>query len=317
MNPPKKSPFAPQPVARKPPPAPPAYRPQPTPKVLQRKVATPARHPATQPARAPQAPPVYRPNTPKVLQPMTARGLAPRATPQAPARPAPFHSRAGVVQRMEEEQPRRSSRTSKPTEFFDTSEVYKQKRGNTTQQQQTAVESFVQKGDIGANYSGGVDYSVKGRAKLYKEGASPLDEIADKTGLSSSSQDTTAVAVSRDQKKIYVANQSGRAAAKALELAGLDVISAAKYEVIPADHHHEGGLHGEMQIIYHCLINNIPLKSIHAMGVAGGKGTCEMCAGVLARLGIGFSFIEKSHFQHLWVNPWKLAGKPCPIPELQ
>jgi len=54
---------------RKPPVAPPVYRPQPQPKVLQRKVATARQSPPTQSKPAPVAPPVYRPQpTPAVLQ---------------------------------------------------------------------------------------------------------------------------------------------------------------------------------------------------------------------------------------------------------
>jgi hypothetical protein len=62
----------------KPPVAPPVYRPQPVPRVLQRKVATTG--PRDQAKPAPVAPPAYRPQpTPKVLQTKTAR------TPAAPA----------------------------------------------------------------------------------------------------------------------------------------------------------------------------------------------------------------------------------------
>lgn len=66
---------------------PPACRPQPTPKVLQRREATPAPRPAPAPARPPlpTAPAPYRPQpTPKVLQQKRAVPPAP-APPQAPA----------------------------------------------------------------------------------------------------------------------------------------------------------------------------------------------------------------------------------------
>lgn len=74
---------------RTPPVAPPVYRPQPLPKVLQRKVAatnTPANHSGHTPA----APPVYRPQpTPKVLQLKQVGQPPPTAAPPPLNRPRP------------------------------------------------------------------------------------------------------------------------------------------------------------------------------------------------------------------------------------
>src|SRR4051812_47755338 len=58
--------------AKSSPAAPPAYRPQPVPQVLQRKTDTSQKSQGTQLERQPVAPPVYRPQSiPKVLQPKT------------------------------------------------------------------------------------------------------------------------------------------------------------------------------------------------------------------------------------------------------
>lgn len=58
---------------------PPVYRPQPMPKVLQRKAGAAPSPPAVTQKRAPAAPPVYRPQpTPKVLQKKTAAPTPPR-----------------------------------------------------------------------------------------------------------------------------------------------------------------------------------------------------------------------------------------------
>lgn len=90
--------------AKKTPTAPPAYRPQPAPKVLQRKPATNQQAAAKQPppptksGRPPSAPPVYRPQpVPKVLQAKPAFTQPPpkgpgRTPPQAPPvyRPQPL-----------------------------------------------------------------------------------------------------------------------------------------------------------------------------------------------------------------------------------
>jgi hypothetical protein len=82
---------------RKPAAAPPAYRPQPTPKVLQRKLATTPQTIAGQ--RAPVAPPVYRPQSaPRCLQLKTAASFN---SLQKPAQPRPFSTPSkGTVQRF-------------------------------------------------------------------------------------------------------------------------------------------------------------------------------------------------------------------------
>jgi hypothetical protein len=94
---------------RKPPTPPPVYRPQPAPKVLQRKVACLQQRqpPATQPNRAPAAPPVYRPQpSPAVLQ---AKQEAGKRLPagQLSRRSEPgkiVQPKASVIQRMSEEE---------------------------------------------------------------------------------------------------------------------------------------------------------------------------------------------------------------------
>jgi len=79
-------PKAAAPQVRQTPTAPPVYRPQPAPRVLQAKMPA-THHPAKQPQRAPAAPPVYRPQpAPKVLQAKTA-GVR-QQTAYNPPRPA-------------------------------------------------------------------------------------------------------------------------------------------------------------------------------------------------------------------------------------
>jgi hypothetical protein len=79
--------------------APPVYRPQPVPKVLQRKEATVQSPPAVGPKHTPAAPPVYRPQpAPKVLQakPAQIKAVAvsaqPNRLPQAGPNAATNHS---------------------------------------------------------------------------------------------------------------------------------------------------------------------------------------------------------------------------------
>src|SRR4051812_5320385 len=88
---------APGPRAKTAPAAPAAYKPQPTPKVLQTKravgaPAVPAR--STQPHAPPSPPPVYRPQPPpRVLQAKSQTKAPPAAAPTKPA-PAPSSRRA-------------------------------------------------------------------------------------------------------------------------------------------------------------------------------------------------------------------------------
>src|SRR5215211_1788896 len=72
--------------------APPVYRPQPVPKVLQRKTAPGQNPPPAQPPHRPVAPPVYRPHAqPAIAQAKMARPARNKAHPVAPPvyRPQP------------------------------------------------------------------------------------------------------------------------------------------------------------------------------------------------------------------------------------
>lgn len=92
------SPVAPRSVNASSPPtpkqpaAPPAYRPQLTPRVAQTKPASPGQHPpSSQPRHSPVAPPVYRPSQTKIAQPKMAgtNQQAPTAQPARTATNAP------------------------------------------------------------------------------------------------------------------------------------------------------------------------------------------------------------------------------------
>jgi len=71
--------------------APPAYRPQPVPKVLQRKTNG-SPQPANQPKRAPVAPPVYRPQPKRILQPKAATAVSVHKLPHGAPACCPQHS---------------------------------------------------------------------------------------------------------------------------------------------------------------------------------------------------------------------------------
>ncbi|HEV2862323.1 MAG TPA: hypothetical protein VGX48_15030 [Pyrinomonadaceae bacterium] len=98
----KHGPRAARPAAARPEPkrpaAPPAYRPQPTPKVLQRKEAVPPRRPPVSqaaPSAPPPAPPARRPpQQPRAWQPKPA---APPPLPPVAARPAAVQRKTGPV----------------------------------------------------------------------------------------------------------------------------------------------------------------------------------------------------------------------------
>lgn len=78
--------------------APPVYRPQPVPRVLQAKKSLLAKPPAGQTPRSPVAPPVYRPEAGKLVQ---------RKANSQLLKPSPARSRfVSVIQRAEEAKPR-------------------------------------------------------------------------------------------------------------------------------------------------------------------------------------------------------------------
>ncbi|MBD0371112.1 MAG: hypothetical protein ICV60_09780 [Pyrinomonadaceae bacterium] len=94
---------------KKQPVAPPAYRPQPTPKGLQQKSAPVQRKVAGHVGSSPQAPPAYRPQpTPKVLQTKTARATPTSNRPAALPPPRPQVSKS-VQPRMAQQEPKRSA----------------------------------------------------------------------------------------------------------------------------------------------------------------------------------------------------------------
>lgn len=96
---------------KKTPTAPPAYRPQPTPKVLQTKMSAVQNPPAAR--NTPAAPPVYRPEPRKVVQPkMTARGAQTSPTARTP------QAATGVLQRksLQPVVPARAQHNGTPTQ---------------------------------------------------------------------------------------------------------------------------------------------------------------------------------------------------------
>src|SRR5947209_8833317 len=105
--------------ARPKPTAPPVYRPQPTPKVLQRKATTVQPSPTGSTKRPPAAPPAYRPQpVPKVLQPKVAtnRPMLSAQASQKPIAPQVYRPKAptGTLQAKSHGQPRVASIVSAP-----------------------------------------------------------------------------------------------------------------------------------------------------------------------------------------------------------
>jgi hypothetical protein len=96
-------------LTRKPPVAPPVYRPQQLPKVLQRKTATGQNPQAGQAPRQPVAPPVYRPEVKKIVQPKainaqrnTASSAHAHTLPKAPTLYRPQAQPVSVQAKMPE-----------------------------------------------------------------------------------------------------------------------------------------------------------------------------------------------------------------------
>jgi hypothetical protein len=72
-------------------------------------------------------------------------------------------------------------------------------------------------------------------------------------------------------------------------------------------------MHAEMTIIANMLEQGIPLDSLERVGVAGGKGCCRLCSGVLSKLGVGYSHTKASAWEEqTWQDPWGRVGKNNP-----
>jgi len=90
----------PQPASGRPA-APPVYRPQPPPRVLQAKRAGDQKPAATRPAGPPAAPSVYRPEAKKVAQAKAAPAAQPRKTPDAAQAARPSNASAAAARRTQ------------------------------------------------------------------------------------------------------------------------------------------------------------------------------------------------------------------------
>ncbi len=109
--------------------APPVYRPQPVPKVLQ------AKTPNGQPARSPAAPPIYRPQpVPKVLQPKAANAFQTGAgqTPRRPAAPPVYRPEAKKIVQPKMAAPSRKPPAAPPVYKPEAKKIVQPKMGVAT-----------------------------------------------------------------------------------------------------------------------------------------------------------------------------------------
>ncbi|HET8781833.1 MAG TPA: hypothetical protein VFM63_05425 [Pyrinomonadaceae bacterium] len=140
-----------------------------------------------------------------------------------------------------------------------------------------------------------------------------------------SNRSSASLITSATKDTVYVAEQTGKAYKNPEEVAGL---SGA--HTVAADEYHERGLHAEMQIIYHLLLEwkqdpvewgkyglgtaEAFLKDRIGRGkaVSKGKGCCQRCAAILLKLGVSVGYIEPSKFEKIWVDPFEVAGVKNP-----
>jgi hypothetical protein len=256
--------------------APPVYRPQPVPKVLQRKsVSVPQL--ACQTRRPPVVSPAHRPQfTPRVLQEKAAVVSPPavqRSVAQAKGGRNMFPP---VIQRAKED----------PLEQIreDIARFSKKRK-------------VMQKGEVKV---------AAAKAKAADSGA--LDIIANIAFSGLDKRATGAVALINGT--YYFAGQEGRAFAniEAIKLFFSSKTCEAADKSVPSPN-----MHAEMLIIYHCFKQGIDPKGA-TIGVKD-KGCCRLCSAALDHLGITYTKTQASIFEAMWVDPWEKAGLKSPFGE--
>jgi len=146
------------------------------------------------------------------------------------------------------------------------------------------------------------------------------------TGLNfGGNRSSASIITSESGDTVYVSEQSGQATKNPLA-----VVRLSGAETIATDSYCTRGLHSEMQTIYQLLMEwkrsgaeyaqfNIHTAEDflkHRIGggkaVAKGKGCCQLCAAILLKLGVSVGYIEPSHYENIWVDPFEEADVPNP-----
>ena len=167
------------PQMKKAPVAPPVYRPQPVPKVLQTKMASAQPAPVGQTPRRPVAPPVFRPEAKKTAQPKMAAARQGHKSPQAPPvyRPQPAPS---VLQTMRDKSGLSTRHTAGRTQAADAEQAGRKSAGQTSIVQRAVSRPSIVKAPIRPARTGSVVQAyleVKWKGKMVKVESKYIDSL--------------------------------------------------------------------------------------------------------------------------------------------
>lgn len=110
---------------------------------------------------------------------------------------------------------------------------------------------------------------------------------------------------------LFLAQQSGKTTRNMEAI--IKYLDDYGYYPIAMDDISGSPLHGEMTLIANMISKNIPLDILERVGVAGKKGCCQLCSGVLSKLGINYSHTNQSKYEaQYWADPWAKIGQANP-----
>lgn len=110
---------------------------------------------------------------------------------------------------------------------------------------------------------------------------------------------------------LFLAQQSGKTTRDMDRIN--EYLDPMDYRAVAMDDVSGSPLHGEMTIIANMLRIKMPLDQLTRVGVAGKKGCCRLCSGVLSKLGVSYSFTKQSAWEEeTWADPWAKAGLANP-----
>ena len=262
---------------KKPPTAPPVYRPQPTPRVLQRKTAGPPRPVIARPVVA----------RPTVAAP---RGNYPRPAIQRFVAPVRHGVKQPVIQRaqdrrLEAEKAKMQARTQKATNM----QEYADSQGLDTPRPQWPEAQLVSGLTFGNNRSS---------ASIITSESSDTLFVAEQTGKAHKHPDD-------------VWNLSGAETIACDEYRdrGLHAEMQIIYRLLMEWKSDQAGwaAHGIRGPVAY-----LEYKIGKGRAVSKGKGACRRCAAILTKLGVEVEYVQASKYESMWVDPFEVAGLKNP-----
>lgn len=267
---------------KKPPTAPPAYRPQPTPRVLQRKTAvSPA--PAA-PSRGANAREIFnsKPGGHKIIQPRLANQHFVAPVLRGVNRPVIQRSQD---RRLEQEKAKMQARLQKVTNM----QEYADEHGGTTPQPLWPESQMVSGLTFGNNRSS---------ASIITSRNSDTVFVAEQTGKAHKHPDD-------------VWNLSGAETIACDEFRdrGLHAEMQIVYQLLME---WKADIPGWTALKLGTAEAFLKYRIGGGKSVSKGKGACRRCAAILFKLGVNVEYVQPSKYESMWVDPFEEAGLKNP-----